>query len=324
MRAMTVPRFGGPEVFEVGDVPIPVPGPGQVSIDVVHAGVNFTDLRNRRGDGLGVPPMILGIEVSGTIREVGEGVSGWAPGAPVTSLTGGHAYAEVVVAAADRVLSLPDLLVGDPAAACLMGVVPTAINLVGPAGKVVEGESILFHGASGGVGTALVQVAAVMGLGPVHGTVSSDAKADYARGYGFAGVHLRGGFVDSVMEATSGRGVDVVFDPIGGEVRAQSFDALAPFGRLIHFGNASLEQEVVPEATWLRARCVGYVGYSGGQHAGLDFATVSRSWREGVELVASGAVKIDVTRVLPLEEASEAHRAIEAGEVVGKVVLAVN
>lgn len=320
---MVVPRFGGPEVFECHDVAIPEPGPGEVSIDVAHVGVNFTDVRNRRGDGLGVPPMIPGIEVSGKIRALGSGVTGLTVGQPVSSLTGGHAYAEVAVAAADRVIATPPSLVGDPAAACMMGVVPTALNLLRLAGKVFPGESMLVHGASGGVGTVLVQVAHLLDLGPVFGTVSSQMKADYARSYGYSRVFLRERFEDEVMEATSGRGVDVIFDPVGGEVRARSFRALAPFGRLVHFGNASLDPEVVPDATWLRARCVGYVGYSGGQHAGLDPEGVARSWRQGVDLVATGSVKIDVTRIFALEEAGEAHRAIEAGEVVGKVVLEV-
>jgi NADPH:quinone reductase len=323
MRAMVVPRFGGPEVFECHDVAVPEPGAGQVSIDVAHVSVNFTDVRNRRGDGLGTPPMIPGIEVSGTVRAVGDGVTDLRPGMAVTSLTGGHAYAEVVVADASRVLPVPASLVGDPVAACLMGVLPSALNLLRLAGKVFPGESVLIHGASGGVGTTLVQAAHLMDLGPVFGTVSTEWKADYARNYAFSRVFLRDGFDTALMEATSGRGVDVVFDPVGGEVRARSFEVLAPFGRLVHFGNASLDTEVVPDATWLRAKCVGYVGYSGGQHAGLDFETVSRSWRQAVDLVASGAVRIDVTRVFPLEAAAEAHRAIEAGEVVGKVVLEV-
>lgn len=321
MRAMVVPRFGGPEVFELRDVAVPEPGPGQVSIDVRHSGVNFSDLRNRRGDGLGVPPMIPGIEVAGTVRALGAGVSELTVGQPVTSLTGGHAYAEVVVASVDRVMPTPDPLVGDPVAACMVGVVPTALNLLRLSGKVFPGETVLIHGASGGVGTVLVQVAHLLDIGAVYGTVSSEMKAEYARGYPFARVFLRDGFEKALMEATAGRGVDVVFDPIGGEIRARSFETLAPFGRLVHFGNASREPEVVPDATWLRARCVGYVGYSGGQHAGLDPEGVARSWRQGVDLVAGGSVKIDVTRIFPLEQVAEAHRAIEAGEVVGKVVL---
>jgi NADPH2:quinone reductase len=314
---MVVPRFGPPDVFEPTDVPEPEVGPGQVGIEVEFIGVNFTDVRNRRGDGLGVPPMIPGIEVAGTAGEVGAGVEGIEPGMPVVSLTGGSAYAERVVVDASRVLPL----VGRPEAAVAVGVVPTSLNLLRLAGKVHPGEAVLIHGASGGVGTAFVQVARLMDLGPVYATVGSEWKADYARRYPFARVMTRDRFPEQITEITGGRGVDVVFDPIGGWVRARSFEMLAPFGRLVHFGNASMEPEIVPDATWLRARCVAYAGYSGGQHAGLDFATVQRSWRQGLDLVATGAVSLDVTRVLPLEEAAAAHRMIEAGEVVGKLVL---
>jgi NADPH2:quinone reductase len=324
MRAMVVPAFGPPEVFEVSQIPDPVPGAGQVLIRVAFVGVNFTDVRNRRGDGLGVPPMIPGIEVAGVVAGVGAGVEGLVEGMPVTALTGGHAYAELVACDASRVLPLPPGLVGDPVSATVMGVLPSALNLLRAAARVLPGETMLIHGASGGVGTALVQAASVLGLGEVHGTVSSPAKAEYAGRYGFASVHLRDDFVSSVRSATAGRGVDVVFDPIGGRVRAESFEVLAPFGRLIHFGNASLEPEVVPAAVDLRARGLGYVGYSGGQHGVIDLQGVRRSWIEGLDLVASGRVTIDVTRVLDLTEAAEAHRLIESRVAVGKIVLAVD
>jgi NADPH2:quinone reductase len=323
MKAMVVPACGPPEVFEAREVPDPSPGPGEVLIEVAFVGVNFTDVRNRRGDGLGVPPMIPGIEVAGVIAGVGPGVDGLEEGVAVTALTGGHAYAELVTCDARRVLPLPVGLVGDPLSATVMGVLPSALNLLRVASRALPVETMLIHGASGGVGTALVQAAGVLGLGPVHGTVSSSDKAEYAQRFGFAGVYLRDGFVDSVRAATGGRGVDIVFDPIGGEVRARSFDALAPFGRLVHFGNASLQPELVPSAVDLRARGLGYIGYSGGQHAQFDFDAVRNSWVEGLELVASGQVAIDVTRVLDLSEAAEAHRLIESRSAVGKIVLAV-
>lgn len=322
MRAMLIPRFGSPDVFEEAEMPDPVAGDGQVVIDVEHIGVNFSDIRNRRGDGMGIPPMVVGIEVSGVVSEVGSGVdNGLAVGMPVTALTGGHAYAEAVAVDARRVLPLPDNLVGDPMAATVMAVVPSALSLLTTVGKVQPDETMLIHGASGGVGTALVQIANALGLGPVHGTVGSEFKADYARRYDFAGVHLRSEFVEAIRQATGGRGVDVVFDPIGGVVRARSFDALAPLGRLIHFGNASLEPEVAPPALDLRARALGYIGYSGGQQAAWDFEGLQESWRRGLEMVADGRVRMDVTVVLPLDQVAEAHRMIEAGEVVGKVVL---
>lgn len=182
---------------------------------------------------------------------------------------------------------------------------------------------MLIHGASGGVGTALVQAARMLDLGPVHGTVGSTEKARYAGGYPFATVHLREGFVSSILEATEGRGVDVVFDPIGGAVRTASFRALAPFGRLVHFGNASMEPETVPAAPHLRARGLGYLGYSSAQDHLLFPAENDAIQLEAIEAVAAGQIRIDVTEVFPLEEAARAHALIEAREAVGKIVLAV-
>lgn len=323
MRAMVVPRFGGPEVFEPAELPEPEPGPGQVSISVEFIGVNFTDVRNRRGDGMGVPPMVVGVEVAGHIRRLGEGATGLEPGQAVTAGTGGHAYAEVVIADAGRVFPLPDSLVGDPVSATLSVVVPVSLLLLRQAARALPHESMLVHGASGGVGTALAQVAGVLGLGPVYGTVSTQAKADYASGFPFAGVFLRNGFVEGVKEATGGRGVDAVFDPIGGEARTRSFEVLAPFGRLVHFGNASLEPEVAPDAMEMRSRAIGYIGYSAAQHFSRDPEGTRPVFAEAIDLVASGRVRIDVTEVLRLDQAAEAHARIEAGEAMGKLVLAV-
>jgi NADPH2:quinone reductase len=182
---------------------------------------------------------------------------------------------------------------------------------------------MLFHGAAGGVGSVFAQAARHLGLGPVIGTVGRETKLEAARGFGYDHVLERRRFVDGVLEITGARGVDVLFDPIGGDVRARSWDALADFGRLVHFGNASHEPEVVPPADRLRARGLGYVGYSGGQHGVRDPDTVRASWFEAVELVAAGQVRIEVSEVFALEEAARAHELLEGGDTVGKLVLVV-
>lgn len=320
---MVVPSFGGPEVFESHDVPEPECGAGQVRIGVEFCGVNFTDVRNRRGDGLGRPPMIVGIEVAGKVLEVGSDVERFTPGQPVASLCGGGGYAEQVVVDAHRVVALPAPLAGDPVSACVTGVLPSALNLLRHGGRVRAGESLLFHGAAGGVGSVFAQTARNLGLGPVLGTVGRESKRHVAIEYGYDHVLLRDGFVEGVSELTDGRGVDVVFDPIGGDVRARSWDALADFGRLVHFGNASHEPEVVPPADELRARGLGYVGYSGGQHGVRDPEIVRASWLEAVELVATRQVRIDVTETFAFDDVARAHELLERGQTVGKLVLAV-
>lgn len=323
MRAMVLPTYGGPEVFELRDVSEPECGPGQVRVGVEFAGVNFTDVRNRRGDGLGRPPMIVGIEVAGTVLEIGAGVERLTVGDPVAALCGGGGYAEQVVTDALRVVPLPPSLVGEPVAACVTGVLPSALNLLRHGGRVRPGETMLFHGAAGGVGSVFAQAARHLGLGTVMGTVGRESKITAALGYGYDHVLAREGFEGRVRVLTDDRGVDVIFDPIGGQVRARSWQALADFGRLVHFGNASHAPEEVPLAVDLRARGLGYVGYSGGQHAVRDPATVQASWVEAAELVGSGAIAIDVSEVFTIEEAARAHELMERGDTIGKLVLTV-
>lgn len=321
MRAVVVQETGGPEVLRVVEWPEPAPGPGEVSITVDHVGVNFTDVRSRRGDGLVSPPLVPGIEAAGRVRALGDGVDSVEVGQYVVALTGTAAYAEVVTAAASRVAVVPDEYVGQPVAAGMAKTVSVAIQLLRDAGRVLPGESILVHGAAGGVGSAIAQVAGAYGYGDVYGTVGSAEKCDYARGFGFAAVFVRDDFLEPLRAATGGRGVDVVFDPVGGETRARSFEALADLGRLVHFGNASMAPEVAPDALAMRARALGYFGYSSAKWSGRDAEGFRDVFLEAVDLVTSGRVRVDVTEVLPLEQAGRAHERLESGAARGKIVL---
>jgi NADPH2:quinone reductase len=322
MRAVVVAEYGGPEVLRVAEVAEPEPGPGEVTISVRFAGVNFTDVRNRIGDGLGRVPFVPGVEVAGSIRWVGEGVSGLSPGQPVASLTRGHGYAEVVRAAAELTVPLPENLAGRPEAGGMLVTVPLALMLLRRVARVAAEETVLLHGAAGGVGTVTGQLARHLGLRPLLGTASSPAKAEFARGYGYRQVFGYAGFAEGVLAATVGRGVDVVLDPVGGRVRARSFELLAPFGRLVSYSNISREPEVVPDAAWMRARCVGYLGFSGGQLPLRDPALVRPSLLEAAALISSGAIDVHVTEVFPLEHAADAHRMFQRRAAVGKFILA--
>jgi NADPH:quinone reductase len=323
MRAVVVPEYGGPEVLAMAELPEPEPGPGEVTITVAFAGVNFTDVRNRIGDGLGVVPFVPGVEVAGTVRRVGDGVTGLSPGQPVAALTRGHGYAEVVRAAADLTVPLPENLAGRPEAGGMFVTVPLALMLLRKVARVLPQETVLLHGAAGGVGTVTGQLARHWGLRPLLGTASSAAKAGFARGHGYGQVFGYADFTEGVLAATAGRGVDVVLDPVGGQVRAASFGLLAPFGRLVTYSNISREPEVVPDAAWMRARCVGYLGFSGGQLPLREPALIRPSLLEAAALVSSGAVEVRVTEVFPLEAAAQAHQVFERRAAVGKFILAV-
>jgi NADPH:quinone reductase len=323
MRAVVVPAYGGPEVLTLRDLPEPEPGPGEVTVTVEFAGVNYTDVRNRIGDGLGMVPFVPGVEVAGTVRQLGEGVTGLSPGQPVAALTRGHGYAEVARAAADLTVPLPPNLAGRPESGGMFVTVQLALMLLRRVARVAPEEWVLLHGAAGGVGTVTGQVARHWGLRPLLGTVSSPAKAEFARRYGYGHVLGYEDFGERVRALTGGRGVDVVLDPVGGQVRARSFEVLAPFGRLVTYSNISREPEVVPDATWMRARCVGYFGFSGGQLPLRAPALARPSLLEAAELIGSGAIEMPVTSVFPLEQAARAHRLFERRAAVGKLILAV-
>lgn len=320
MRAVVVPAFGGPEVMSVQDVPEPRPGPGEVSVAVRFAGVNYTDVRNRIGDGLGVPPFIPGVEVSGTIREVGEGVTSLRPGQPVAANTRGHGYAEVVVASELLTVPLQEDLADRPESAAMLITVPLVLMLLHRVARVTPDETVLLHGAAGGVGTVAGQLAKRAGLRPLLGT-AGPGKAEFALQHGFAEVFDYADFDSAVLAATGGRGVDVVLDPVGGERRARSFPLVAAFGRLVSYSNISGEPETAPDAGWLRARCIGYLGFSAGQLSGRDPGAMRPALEEAARLVQSGELDLGVTGVYPLEQAAQAHRVFADRGARGKLVL---
>jgi NADPH2:quinone reductase len=323
MRAIVVREFGGPEVLRVEQVDEPTPGTGEVAISVEFVGVNFTDVRNRVGDGLGVVPLTPGVEVSGTVCSVGADVTSLRVGQRVAAFTRGHAYAEVVVAAEALTVVLPDSLVGRPEAAGMLVTLPLALNVLERTARVLDGESVLLHAAAGGVGSVVGQLLRKRPDVTLWGTVSNVDKADFARQHGFRDVFTYADFDREVMARTDGRGVDVVLDPVGGEVQARSLEVLAPFGRLVSYSNISRASQALPDAEWLRTRCIGVLGLSNGQLSARAPDVIRANLERAVALVADGSVQIDVTALFPLEQAAEAHRAFEARTAIGKFVLSV-
>jgi NADPH2:quinone reductase len=322
VRAVVVSAYGGPEMLRVADVPEPQPGPGEVSVTVRFAGVNYTDVRNRLGDGLGQPPFIPGVEVAGTIRAVGAGVTSLRPGQPVAAFTRGHGYAEVATAAEAFTVPLTEDLAARPESAAMLITVPLVLMLLRRVARVTPQETVLLHSAAGGVGTVAAQLALRDGLRPLLGTAGNAGKAEYARQHGFGEVFGYDDFDTKVLAATDGRGVDVVLDPVGGDIRARSFPLVAMFGRLVSYSNISGEPETAPGAEWLRARCIGYAGFSAGQLSGRDPAIMRPVLTEAVRLVSSGEIDPGVTEVYPLERAADAHRVFENRAAAGKLILA--
>ena len=316
MKAVVIPEFGEAEVLREVAAAVPEPGAGQVSIDVAYAGANFAEVLYRRGV-VDVPlPFVPGIEVSGRVRAVGEGVSGLAVGQPVAALTivdsGG--YAEVAVTDAELVAPLadaahPDLIT----AAALPSNSTTAFLVLDQVAGLVPGESVLVHAAAGGVGSQLGQVAKLLGAGRVVGTVGSAAKVETARGFGYDEVILR----DDL--ATAGQ-FDVVVDMVGGPARQGSLDRLAPLGRLVVMGNASGAEDVGISANelWFSNKTVS--GFNLAAYSAVYPDRAGRALRRAVTAAGEDMLRVQVETV-PLARVVDAHRRIESGATTGKIVL---
>lgn len=330
MQAVVVNEFGGPEVLKIQEIPTPVPGPGQVAIQVAYAGVNYAEIMARRG-GIhkGLLPFVPGLEVAGHILTLGEGVEGLQVGQPVAAFTISGGYAEVALAHAvytfplDRASSTIDLAT----AAGFPTIVPTAYDLLVRVARLQQGEGVLIHAAAGGVGIIAGQIARHLGAGLVIGTVSNPRKAAYASTFGYDKVVLYDKFEQSVRELTNGHGVDIVLEAVGEPIRSQSLAILAPFGRLVIFGNASnstgkaLDIPLEPGAFLSENKAI--MGYSIGTLSQSAPHLLAATARRALDLVAQSQVKIDITDILPLSQASEAHRRLESRNTTGKLLLRV-
>ncbi|MFI1941269.1 zinc-binding alcohol dehydrogenase family protein [Streptomyces purpureus] len=320
MRAIEFGQYGGPDVLKVLETGVPDPSPGQVSIDVAYAGVNFADLKARtEGYRVAALPFRPGLEVSGRVRALGAGTRGLTVGQEVTALTDGGGYAEVALADATTVFPLPaglDLRT----AATLPTVLPTAYALVHAVGRLQPGESVLVQGAAGGIGTVAGQLAKAAGAGRVYGVASSAQKADYARAYGYDDV-FAGDFHKSVIEATGGRGVDLALDPVGGETFRGALASLAVFGRLVSFGNASSAEAWAVGQPELYPRGISVSGFSILTLAQTAPAALRTLAERAFASVAEGTVSLPVTAEFPLTEAAEAHRLMETRTSTGKLLL---
>jgi NADPH:quinone reductase len=321
MRAVIVEEFGGPEVLHLVDVPEPQPTPGEVTIDVAYAGVNFAEIQARkvgyRVDGL---PFVPGLEVSGRVRAVGEGVTGLRVGQPVAAILDGGGYADVVRASADRTFALPERL--DPrTAATLPAALPTAYALVHHVGRLQPQESVLVQGAAGGVGTALGQVARLAGAARVYGVVSHPDKAAYALEFGYDEVFVGDDFEHKLSAATGGRGVDLALDPVGGETWRRSLGSLARYGRLVSFGNAGSAAPWGAGFAELAAKALSVSAFSILGLAAQEPQRLRELTAEAFELAATGGIRLPVTAEFPLERAADAHRLIESRASTGKLLL---
>ena len=323
MKAIVINEYGGPECLEYADAPTPEPGPNEVLIKSKFIGVNFTDIRNRVGDGDGVVPMIIGVEASGQIVKLGPGCTKFKVGDFVTSFTRGHAYAEYVTGLEKFTEKISEEFAQKPESAGILVTVPLALNVVERAGRIRPGETVLLHAASGGVGSIIGQLVKKIEDTRLFGTISDSSKSGYAKKNGYDELMSYEEFAYRAKELTNGKGVDAILDPVGGEVQKRSLEIVAPFGRLVSYSNISRAPMDLPSALWFRSKCIGFVGISNGSLSEHSPAILAETLRRSVQLVEDGTIRIDVTEVLPLAEASKAHAIFESRAATGKFILAV-
>lgn len=321
MRAVVMEEFGGPEVLRVRQVGDPVPGTGQVLVEVAYASITFVETQVRSGDGpFGRPalPRTPGNGVGGRIVAVGAEVDPALVGTVVVTTTGGEGgYAELALARAEDAVPVPEGLELKDAVA-LLADGRTALLLHRQA-KVRPSEHVLVEAAGGGVGSLLVQLAAAAGA-RVIGSARGAAKADLVTSLGAARYvdYSRPGWLEEVVEATGGAGLDLVFDGVGGRIGTEAAGALRDGGRVSVYGMASGAAAELDQDE-LRARSVAVIGLTAPPSPAETRALIA----DALDLAAKGELRPVIGQVLPLEEAAAAHRAIESRATVGKTLLRV-
>jgi NADPH:quinone reductase len=313
MRAIQQTQFGGPEVLELVDLPLPEPGDGEVLIRVSRAGMNFADTHQRRNDYLAAQqlPLVPGGEVAGVREDTGQ---------RVVALSGTGGYAEYATAAEALTFPIPDE-VDDGTALALLIQGLTAWHLYRTSGRVGPGESVAIVAAAGGVGSLAVQLGRPLGAGRVIATASSEEKRALALELG-ADAAVDGapeGLADRLVAANLDRRVDVVFEMAGGEVFEQSLHALAPFGRIVAYGNASGEANAVQTGRLMR-RSAAVVGFWL-MHAVGRPEMVAEPLADLFARAARGELRAIVGATYPLGDAARAHTDMQARRTTGKLLL---
>jgi NADPH2:quinone reductase len=323
MTAIEIREPGEPDVLVAVERPIPVPREGEVLIRVAAAGVNRPDVFQRRGRYAPPPGAsdIPGLEVSGVIDAIGPAVSGWRHGDRVCALVTGGGYAEYCVAPAPQCLPIPRGM--DTAIA---GALPetffTVWTNVFQRGRLIAGESLLVHGGSSGIGTTAIQLARARGA-RVFATAGSAEKCAACERLGAErAINYRDAdFVAAVRELTSGRGVDVVLDMVGGDYFARNIEALAIEGRLVEIATLHGVKAEVNIQT-IMGRRLTITGSTLRPRPVADKAAIATELHDQVwPLLESGAVKPIVHATYPLRDAAEAHRVMESSAHIGKLLL---
>lgn len=320
MKAIQVTAFGGPEALAITDVPVPAPNAGQALVKIAASGINYTDISQRSGKRPGLTaPFFPGVEGSGTVEAVGDGVTDVAPGDRVMYAMIAGSYAEYAVVAADSLVHVPaDLDLVTAAALPLQGL--TAHYLLHDFRPIGPGSTVLVHAAAGGVGLLLTQYATHLGA-RVIGTASTAEKAAKAKAAGASDVILytETDFADAVLALTGGVGADLILDAVGKTTFPGDLKAAKTRGNIVIYGSASgIADPVSPNSFSAKALTVSGAGLA------TFIATRSELLRRADDIIAgvkAGWLKLAIERIFSLEEAPEAHRLLESRATSGKLLI---
>ena len=323
MKAITLPTPGDADALVLAEVPDPQPAAGEVRVAVAAAGVNRADVMQRMGHYPPPPgaPEYPGLEVSGTIEALGEGVTGWSVGDEVCALLSGGGYAELVCVPAGQLLPVPEgISLAD--AAALPEVVSTVWSNVFMTANLLPGQTVLVHGGSSGIGTMAIQLAREVGARVVV-TAGSAAKLEACRELGAEVLvnYREQDFVEEVRAATGGAGADVILDNMGAKYLARNVEALAPGGRLVVIGLQGGARAELDLGLLLRKRGA-VIATSLRARPADEKAAIVAAVREHVwPLVEAGRVRPVIHSRHALVDAPSAHRELEASGHIGKILL---
>jgi NADPH:quinone reductase len=319
-RAFVVHEFGGPEVMKLEDRKVGEPGPGEIKIRHRAIGLNFADVYNRTGLYKLPLPFVIGGEGAGEVTAVGDGVTDFKVGDRVGYLGPPGSYADERLLPAGRAFPIPEGISFETAAAAMTKGM-TVYYLIFETHRLQAGESCLWHAAAGGVGLIGGQWSKTLGA-TVYGTAGADEKVALAREAGYDAVinYRSEDFPSRIKELTGGRGVDVVYDGVGRATFEPSLDCLRPRGLMVSFGNAS-GYVTIPNLGVLATKGSLYVTRPTTATYFADTNDLRAAAKALFQVIGDGTVKVSINQLFKLEEAQDAHRALEGRETTGSTIL---
>lgn len=322
MKSLKIDKFGGPDVMQLVEVPTPEPKPGEALIKIEAAGLNYSDIMIREGlyiDAMS-PPLFLGREFAGTVEKIGDGVANVKPGQRVAGTAPAGAFSEYLSIHTAGLFPLPNGLSPEQGAAILIQGI-TAVHCLDDCTNLKSGETVLIHAAAGGVGTLAIQIALAREA-RVLGTASSADKCKLITELGAKAIdYTQDDWVKHVLDATGGKGADVILESVGGDIFTRSYkEALATFGRMVVYGVAGGNIVNVNNREILESN-KSLIGYYLGSYIPKHMDRVAAASMKLVQLIMQGKVKPIIGQTFPLDKAVDAFNFMQSRKSVGKVII---